>query len=650
MTSRLLSLSFLIGLMLVLSAGLASAERRVALIIGNSTYKNVQPLANPARDAAAVGAMFKKAGFEVVESKLDLGNTAMRRAIREFTGTAKNADIAVVYYAGHGIEFDGTNYLIPVDAELASDVDVEDETISLDRVMRMLDPVKRLRLVILDACRDNPFAKKMTRTVASRSMGRGLAKIEVMTTDTLVAFAAKAGMTAADGTGDHSPFTAALLDALATPGLDVRIAFGRVRDEVMKSTDNKQEPYVYGSIGGSTVALVSKPPEKQAPAAPAAAADTLARDYEFAERIGTRQAWDSFLAAHSTGFFADLARAARDKIIAAEQRVTMGKEKAAEEEIKRKAAEAARVRATEEAKLKAEADAKKAGEEEARRRAAEEARYRAAEEARLKAEEAARKFAEEEAKLKAKLEAVVKSQQTPTVVASAPSAPEATRALAPQMDEGDIARLLQFHLKRVGCDPGTVDGKWTDQSAHAMAEFNKRAKANFEVKVASLGALDAVKQQKARLCPLVCGKGFKARRRPVCCRSLQARFRAQQGHRRLRARNKIRDASAVTRRRQQRRGRSDILFGTRRVQTCAKKLQNSGCRSRRGNRGRNAKCGRPDGRLQLAAAVEARCCLLLLGLSLPNYSPTNQGILNALVNGQSHRFGVGGRCAVGLPA
>jgi uncharacterized caspase-like protein len=463
--------------MLVLSAGFASAERRVALIIGNSTYKNVQPLANPAKDAAAVGAMFKKAGFEVVESKLDLGNTAMRRAIREFTGTAKNADIAVVYYAGHGIEFDGTNYLIPVDAELASDVDVEDETISLDRVMRMLDPVKRLRLVILDACRENPFAKRMTRTIASRSMGRGLAKIEVTTTDTLVAFAAKAGMTAADGTGDHSPFTAALLDTLATPGLDVRIAFGRVRDEVMKSTDNKQEPYVYGSIGGSTIALVSKPPEKQAPAAPAAA-DTLARDYEFAERIGTRQAWDSFLAAHSTGFFADLARAARDKITAAEQRVTMGKEKAAEEEIKRKAAEAARVRAAEEAKLKAE--------------------------------EAAKKLAEEEAKLKARLEAVAKSQQAPTVIASAPSAPEAARAVAPHMDEADIARLLQFHLKRVGCDPGTVDGKWTDQSTRAMAEFNKRAKANFEVKVASLGALDAVKQQKDRLCPLVCGKGFRA--------------------------------------------------------------------------------------------------------------------------------------------
>jgi uncharacterized caspase-like protein len=493
MISRLLRISTLVGVTLAFSAGAALAERRVALIIGNSTYKSVVALPNPAKDAAAVAAMFKKAGFDVVDSKLDLGNTAMRRAVREFTGVARNADIAVVYYAGHGIEFDGTNYLIPVDAELASDVDVDDETISLDRIMRMLDPVKRLRLVILDACRENPFAKKMMRTVSSRSVGRGLAKIEVTTTDTLVAFAAKAGMTATDGAGDHSPFTAALLDSLVIPGLDLRIAFGRVRDEVMKNTDNKQEPYVYGSIGGSTVALVPKPTEVPVQVATPSPADTLARDYEFAERIGTRQAWESFLAAHSSGFFADLARAAHDKIVAAEQQVTMGKEKAAEEETRRKAAEGARLRATEEARLKAEADAK-----------------RAAEEARLKAEEAAKKFAEEEAKLKAKLEAVAKSQQAPIVVASAPSAPEATRNEAPAMDPADIARLLQFHLKRVGCDPGALDGKWTDQSAHAMEEFNKREKASFEVKVASLGALDAVKQQKTRVCPLVCGKGFKA--------------------------------------------------------------------------------------------------------------------------------------------
>jgi uncharacterized caspase-like protein len=501
MLSRFLRILPLVGITLALSAGAATAERRVALIIGNSAYKNAVPLPNPASDAAAVAAMFKKAGFDVVDSKLDLGNTAMRRAVREFTGIARNADIAVVYYAGHGIEFEGTNYLIPVDAELASDVDVDDETISLDRIMRMLDPVRRLRLVILDACRENPFAKKMTRTIASRSVGRGLAKIEVTSTDTLVAFAAKAGMTAADGAGDHSPFTAALLDSLAIPGLDLRIAFGRVRDEVMKNTDNKQEPYVYGSIGGSTVALVPKPAEKPIQAATPPPADTFARDYEFAERIGTRQAWESFLAVHGTGFFADLARAARDKIVAAEQRVTLGKEKATEEELKRKAAETAQLRAAEEANLKPEAAAKKTTEEEAKRKAAEEARLRAAEEARSKAEEAAKKnLAEEEAKLKAKLETVSKSQQAPVVVASAPSAAEAARSATPAMEPGDIARLLQFHLKRVGCDPGALNGKWTDQSARAMGEFNK---------VASIGALDAIKQQKARVCPLVCGKGFK---------------------------------------------------------------------------------------------------------------------------------------------
>jgi hypothetical protein len=277
----------------------------------------------------------------------------------------------------------------------------------------------------------------------------------------------------------------------------------------MKNTDNKQEHYVYGSIGGSIVALVPKPAEKPVEVAAPSPADTLSRDYEFAERIGTRQAWESFLAAHSTGFFADLARAARDKIIAAEERVTLGKEKAAEEETKRKAAEAARVRAAEEARLKAEAEAKKVAEEEAKRRVYEEARYRAAEEAKLKAEEAARKLAEEDAKLKARLEAVAKSQQAPMVVASAPATEAAPNSL-PKMDPADVARLLQFHLKRVGCDPGALDGKWTDQSARAMEEFNKREKANFDVKIASIGALDAVKQQKARVCPLVCGKGFKA--------------------------------------------------------------------------------------------------------------------------------------------
>lgn len=200
----------------------------------------------------------------------------MRRVIRDFSEMTRDADMAVVFFAGHGIEVDGSNFLIPTDAKLERDIDIEDEAIALDRVVRMLEPAKKLRLVILDACRDNPFARTMKRTMVSRSVGRGLAKVEPPTSDTLIAFAAKAGSLAGDGDGIHSPFTAALLKHIATPGLDLRIVFGRVRDEVIKNTSNRQEPFVYGSLGGSNVALVpgaAAPPVVVAalPAAPAVA-------------------------------------------------------------------------------------------------------------------------------------------------------------------------------------------------------------------------------------------------------------------------------------------------------------------------------------------------------------------------------------------
>ena len=148
----------------------AAIEKRVALVIGNSSYKHVSKLPNPSRDASAISAMLKKAGFDVVESRDNLGINDMRRAMRDFSDKTRDADIAVVFYAGHGIEVDGTNYLIPVDASLERDIDVEDEALPLDRIVKILEPVKRLRLVILDACRDNPFMKSMKRTVASRSI------------------------------------------------------------------------------------------------------------------------------------------------------------------------------------------------------------------------------------------------------------------------------------------------------------------------------------------------------------------------------------------------------------------------------------------------------------------------------------------------
>ena len=299
----------------------AHADRRVALVIGNSAYQRVAKLPNPVNDARAVAALLRGAGFDVVESRFDLDAASLRRAMGDFTDIANDADVAVVYYAGHGIEVDGNNYLIPVDAVLARDVDVEDETVSVDRVMKALDPAKRLRLVILDACRDNPFTRSIKRSVNTRSIGRGLAKVEVLTSDTLIAFAAKAGSTAMDGDGKNSPYTSALMKHLATPGLDVRFALGRVRDDVVKATSNRQEPFVYGSLGGKEFPLV--PPADSKVAAPTEPPqDGLAdmrRDYEMYERLGTKEGWETFLQLYPSGRFADLAHLHIAKLEAAEK-------------------------------------------------------------------------------------------------------------------------------------------------------------------------------------------------------------------------------------------------------------------------------------------------------------------------------------------
>jgi hypothetical protein len=296
------------AMFLALMPNEALAERRVALVVGNSNYSAVPQLPNPSRDANAVARMFKAAGFETTETYLDVGNLDFKRAIRKFEDTANEADIAVLYYAGHGIEIGGINYLVPVDAKLASDRDAPDEAIPLDRLVLSADGAKKLRVIILDACRDNPYAGKMRREsrAALRAVSSGLGKVEPSSTDTLIAYAAKAGSTAEDGERDHSPFTAALLKHLTVPGLDLRLAFGRVKDEVMKATNGRQEPFVYGSLGGGNYALVPAPAEVKG-ATNAAAADVKA-DYELVEKIGSRKAWEVFLSTHKTGFYSDLAR------------------------------------------------------------------------------------------------------------------------------------------------------------------------------------------------------------------------------------------------------------------------------------------------------------------------------------------------------
>jgi uncharacterized caspase-like protein len=485
--------------------GPAFAEKRVALVLANSAYQNVAQLTNPANDGAVMAATLKDAGFDIVEFRRDLPAAETRRALRDFADRARDADIAVVYYAGHGIEVDGGNYLIPVDARLERDTDVYDEAFSLDRILVAIEPVRKLRLVILDACRDNPFAKTMKRTVASRAVGQGLAKIEPNSPNVLIAYSAKAGSTAADGEGKNSPFTTALSKHLTTPGLDVRRAFGFVRDEVLKTTANRQEPFVYGSLGGEDVPLVPGPARTTAPAAgPAPAPNPQAearRDYELALQVGNKSALSAFLAQYPDGFYASLAKLQLEKIAAEETRVAATeKARLAEQERARLAAEGARKTQ----QTRAEADA------------------RAAEQARLAAEKAKQIAQDQAAAAEQKRAAAEKAQADKAAdktaadkAASVPAAADKDKgmnlaALNTGSPQADVTKSVQAELRRVGCLTGAADGEWNSTSQRSLTLFNRYAGTKLDAKMASVDALDAIKLKPSRVCPLVCGHGYEA--------------------------------------------------------------------------------------------------------------------------------------------
>jgi hypothetical protein len=482
---------FFLAAALLLMCQPAFAEKRVALVLGNSAYQNVAPLPNPVNDGAVIAATLKEAGFDVVDSRHDLPAIETRRALRDFADRARDADIAVIYYAGHGMEVDGTNYLIPVDAKLERDTDVYDEAFSLDRVLLAVEPAKQLRLVILDACRDNPFAKNMKKTVASRAIGRGLARVDPTSPNTLIAYSAKAGSTALDGDANNSPFTLALAKHLTTPGLDVRKAFGFVRDDVLKNTGNRQEPFVYGSLGGNDVPLV---PARSVPSAPAPNPQAEARrDYELALQIGNKDALNAFLAQYPDGFYASLAKIQLAKIAAEEAHIAATeKARLAEQERARLAAEGAQKAQ----QAKADADAK----------AAEQARVAAD-----KAKQVAQELAAEAERKRAGTDTAAADNAPNTTAVEKTQAEKAAKlaALSPSPPQAELTKSVQVELRRVGCLAAEADGQWNAASQRSLALFNKHAGTKFDVKLASIDALDAIKLKPARVCPLICEHGFK---------------------------------------------------------------------------------------------------------------------------------------------
>ncbi len=296
------------------SPGEAATGKRVALVIGNGDYKFAPQLDNPVPDAKAVAAAFKRLGFQVIEG-YDLSIAQMRSTLSNFTAALPDSEAAVVYYAGHGVFVDDENYLLPTDIALKAPSDLDLNAIGVSLVLRQMRREERANVVILDACRNNPFAEQLARTKTRAIVGeQGLSRIEGdLARGSLIAFASDPKSVALDGRpGEHSPFTKALLDHLEDSNASVETVMSRVRAEVWEATKNQQLPWVNTSLIGeldlNPQPAVAAP---QPPAAPPGSADRQTTEnlmWESAERSRLAADYRAYLDAFPTGVFAPMAR------------------------------------------------------------------------------------------------------------------------------------------------------------------------------------------------------------------------------------------------------------------------------------------------------------------------------------------------------
>jgi uncharacterized caspase-like protein len=319
----------------VLTLGNASAYvegRRVALVIGNGAYAHAVALPNPVGDGKLIAETLRSAGFSVIEGS-DLDKSAMSKLIDQFTEAAYDADIAVVFYAGHGLQVDGRNYLIPIDAELEKAAQLQTRTIPVESVLAALPPDPAVGVIILDACRDNPLARTLARALPvsrSTSVGAGLAAVQANGQSSnagglLIAYATDPGAVAYDGKDIHSPYTAALAHNLATPGLEIQSALTRVRAEVAEATGGAQRPWHNASlarevfIGGEPPAAAPSTPAPVAtatqPAAPENADWTVEQKlWDEASKRNTIAHYELYLSQYPEGHFAGVARLNLDQL------------------------------------------------------------------------------------------------------------------------------------------------------------------------------------------------------------------------------------------------------------------------------------------------------------------------------------------------
>ncbi|WP_377292897.1 caspase family protein [Rhizobium sp. SG2393] len=460
-TALLRSLAGLLVLLCLAVPHAALAEGRVALVIGNAAYRNATPLRNTIADSEAVAAALTRLGFAVT-LRTDLGKAALETALADFADHATGAEQAVLFYAGHGMELDGENYLIPTDARLTTDRRIGFETVGLTDILASITDVKGLRLVLLDACRNNPFAATMKPSRAERSIGRGLARVEPKP-GMLVSYAAAAGTTADDGDADsgHSPYTEALLHYLETPGLEVNLMFRQIADRVQERTKGRQTPFEYGRLPGVSIYL--KPPVAESAVTPADPCGDAALHWQAISGENDAALYREHLQRFPTCAFAGIA--AR-RLAALEAGTPVVAETATPPETALALTD------------KAAGDAAKAGE--------------IAEQA---ATDAAGKASE---------------------VAAITPAPEAGLALpvtvpAEPLVNTTLIRDVQERLRGAGCLMARADGHWGPQSEAALAAYRKQRALPAGAETPSEALLAALASVPGRVCPLVCGVGERER-------------------------------------------------------------------------------------------------------------------------------------------
>ena len=491
--------------LLLLSLTSAHAERRVALVIGNSGYANVAELKNPYNDAKGMSEKLTDLGFDVVTG-LDLSLRDMRQTVREFIKKLDNADLALFFYAGHGIQVNGENYLVPVDAELSTHLDLDFEALPANLVLNAMEQSTKVNLVFLDACRNNPFTENLARSMGTRSsaVGRGLAKIG-SGVGSLVSFATQPGNVALDGDGENSPFTTALIKHLGTPGQDITRDLVMVRRDVLEATKGQQVPWDNSSLTGEVILKQLEMVQPVEPEKPAINPQ-IELAYWVSIKSGESIAYfETYLTRYPEGQFADIAKIRIDELKSrseAEAARNAKPDTSAEIAFWQSIQNATRPEMYE-TYLEQYPDgiyAKLARLNiSSLQQQAEAAATAAAAAKAAKAADASNSTSTVQEITVAALpqQETVSTEPAPAIVRSTSS-----RSLSPE----ELATAMQTELNRLGCSVGRVDGDWGNRSRQALRTYSREAGVDLASLDPDPSILDRLKQSTGRVCPLTCGR------------------------------------------------------------------------------------------------------------------------------------------------